>query len=412
VTTPNETEVTVGLDYRASVTLDGANCSLPGTYIIQADLINAPFWSASTALQIRAPGVVIGLGDSIAAGYGLSPVSNNNLAYPAQVAARIHDGYDDIAVAGACVDQGDGTSGVGGNCSAFSSLLQQIQTLCPDIMLQNSPCSNKDAFGAPINLITITVGANDIVFDKCLYAAIETGTVGQNTDPCSQSNLTANMNLMVDQLEQALSLLTGPYGFPGVPIALTNYYNPLPTGSAPMCVLAAATTGIAFVNQIGLQNTVEDILFRPDQFLNGIKGVQGSLYSLAASVLRQLNGGINEAAAQFPQAHIVPLDSSFANHDVCAGNNAWLYGPQVNVSANFDFSFVHDTASFSLTPTNCPYQGVLDQPLISPPFSDSEGPFSLSTSGSTNCMVHPTAEGQYQIAKQIAFVLGQEKVLP
>lgn len=350
-----------------------------------------------------------GFGDSIAAGYGLGPAAGQNddnpNAYPAQLAAGLGLSLRNFASAGACATSTDAVDPYSlriGNCTTTGQIPLDQQ-------IANAPASP-----AP-KLITLTVGANDIDFQGCFQAVVYGTYNNPSQDPCEpKTNLPTNLSLFSTSLAIDLAALNGPSGkYPGVPVLITGYYNPMPSGSQPLCVLNAAIGTWLYVQASGTGSAGEILssllkaFIRPDAFTAGLQQVQGAVFNRANYILGHLDGVIQQVAGAAPGVTYAPV--SFAGHDMCQGPRSWAFGPDLSVSLSLSVGNRSFSASRHFAPAVCPAVGTPDGTL-----EQSFGPFgptfpvpgnasaSASLSGSTNCLPHPTQTGQQQIAAQLA----------
>lgn len=105
---------------------------------------------------VTSGGTVLGLGDSVTAGYGLGPSEgsgDNPSAYPLQLAQDLGVSGQDDAVEGACAADVKVFKLEKDGCDTVKSLQEQIEDV-PD---------NEDP-----SIITLSVGADDIDFSDCI----------------------------------------------------------------------------------------------------------------------------------------------------------------------------------------------------------------------------------------------------
>jgi len=132
-----------------------------------------------------------------------------------------------------------------------------------------------------------------------------------------------------------------------------------------------------------------------DQAFSLLAGkVQGKLHRAARRVIAELNGALNTVANEFPTVkHVTP---NFAGHDLCAGGQAWVFGPP----------FQADVRVLGVTLR----KGVGGVPLCPDPVSSGEKFLKfarkfpgreIALGAGTNRVPHPTEEGQERIAQAV-----------
>jgi hypothetical protein len=404
----------------SSVTITG-NASYPaGTY----NCVTSP----NCTIYFEAPfpttrGGVLALGDSVAAGYGLD-IGNDYPHFVGNQLGMPAANIDNEAAPGACAAPGDGF--------APASPLQPIQ---------HGDCNNNTVLNQIDNatlvrpsLITLTVGADDIRFDGCLTAvlggldvqhAFRTPLVNTvRSDPCTPQNLQSNLTSFGYSLEALLQTLL--QDFPGVPVVVTHYYNPLPppvAAGGQACPLANLETISLLLQQpkladilLGLTAAIPGSPFH-GQYVQATQDIQGALYARAQYVIGALNAKIDSAVGSVRSNLISTVSLNFSGHDVCRNSGkAWAYGPFAQVSLSLTPALLPPaTASFDVgpLPSTCPNPNTQFETII-PTTTLPLGPFTsggrqlgqLTTGFSSNCFGHPTQEGQSYIASQILRHLG------
>jgi lysophospholipase L1-like esterase len=331
-------------------------------------------------------GAVLAFGDSVAAGYGLGPSQgypDNPDAYSAVLAQKL--GY------------GDGNYAVEGRCAA-ADLGCSDPSDPVDWQIQQVPANYQP------NLITLTVGANDINFRGCLIDIIVFGDalLKSNTDPCSASNLTRDLNAFKPALKADLTKLKSKY--PGVPIMVMDYYNPFPPAPAanhPACSFNLLPTLTYLHTQGAWLGVVYTALFQKSTFASDERMVQGRLYQDAKSVLGQLNSAINATASGLAT---VVNTNDFTGHDICS-TDSWVFSPTFQVGMSLKIAAVSLSLQTSWGDNEvCPDPvDPLDLNLHFNPsvqFSNKylqlSGSFKLAVGA--NCLPHPKATGQAAIA--------------
>jgi lysophospholipase L1-like esterase len=328
-------------------------------------------------------GAVLAFGDSVAAGYGLGPSEgfpDNPDAYSAVLAQKL--GYDsqNYAVEGVC-------AGIGNDCPAHSV----------DWQIQQVPASFTPS------LITLTVGANDINFGGCLESIIENGDESMHslTDPCNPATLSRHLADFKGKLANDLTTLQGKY--PGVPIQVMDYYNPLPPAPAAKqsaCLFSDVATLTYEHAQIGWLNTVDTFILHQSKFNSDARTVQGLLYKDAQTVLNQLNTAINTTA----NGHATVVNTNdFAGHDICAQGSEWVFSPTFAIDMSLKVGSVSKSAHLEIGGDEVcpdPVSSVDKNFKISEQFKNTflhiSG--SLNIAGGLNCLPHPTVAGQTAIA--------------
>jgi lysophospholipase L1-like esterase len=328
-------------------------------------------------------GGVLAFGDSIAAGYGLGPSQghpDNPDAYSAILAQKL--GYDsqNYAVEGVC-------AGIGNHCPAHSV----------DWQIQQVPA------GFTPSLITLTVGADDINFSGCFESIIENGDESMRSpaDPCYPATLSRHLADFKRKLANDLTTLQGKY--PGVPIQVMDYYNPLPPAPAAKqsaCLFSDVAALTYEHARIGWLNTVDTFILHHSKFNSEARTVQGLLYKDAQIVLSQLNTAINTTA----NGHATVVNTNdFAGHDICAHGSEWVFSPTFAIDMSLKVGSVGKSAHLEIGGDEvCPDPvSPADKNFkISVQFKNTflhiSG--SLNIAGGLNCLPHPTVAGQTAIA--------------
>jgi lysophospholipase L1-like esterase len=223
----------------------------------------------------------VALGDSVAAGLGLSPTvpgsdvacGASTQAYPALVAANLGKGYHTVACSGATV--GD----------LFTE--QHLSGTTRDIEPQ---LDQAFAAGTP-DLMTLTAGANDIHWASFIKACYAT-TCGTSTD---QSLANGLVRAMQYKLAYALSSVQRRSHNAPPMVVVTGYYQPL----SAACVSQQA--GLTAAELTWLRN--ETTAF---------------------------NQAIATTVSYYPFARFAPVN--FNGHELCT-SDSWIQGP--NAAAPF-----------------------------------------------------------------------------
>lgn len=295
----------------------------------------------------------VALGDSVSAGYGLG-TDDNASAYPALLGTgsgwAAQHGYvtDNLSISGA---------------KSSDVLTKEIPKM---------PTGTK--------LVTLTVGADDIDFGGCAKAFFIGGP-----NPCFGSTFRTNLTTLATNLRKIYATLAGAQ------IYQTDYYNPLPpgpTGRQTACGIFNAYADYQLYQNGGLSTVV----FGRGASAAIAKEEQSSAYSFANFIVSQLDSTIASAAKGFSNVHIVPV--SFQGHDLCAGAQAWAFGPSAHLHTNIGVNFDLDM------PYACPNPPATDPKI--PPQSGTKFGVTWSFVAANNCLPHPTFAGQQALADAVA----------
>ena len=279
-------------------------------------------------------GTLVALGDSIAAGEGQGPAGgypDNRNAYPAILAGNLGGWTSyNLAKSGACagIPTGSGvpatvTAHCKGNPKSTPNTI--IDRQLPQLKILN----------IHPNLITLTVGADDIYFSQC-FAGLLAQSLDPSINPCTGPTLSADLSSFAGNLVQVMRYLTSNY--PNARIAITDYFNPLPdtttaTGSLCSGSFVSAAYLVNLVHQ-HLWATLASDLLDPAAGLIHSRTYLQSLYSTAQGVVDGLDQTIHQIASQYGATVSVPLD--FTGHDACTDygsqGQAWVFGPQIVVN--------------------------------------------------------------------------------
>jgi lysophospholipase L1-like esterase len=327
----------------------------------------------------RLAGPVLGLGDSVAAGYGLGQSQgypDNPLAYPAVLARSLDVPYQNYAVAGACAASSESRT-----CSKRSvdwQILQVPRTFVPAI-------------------ITITVGADDIHFSDCYKAVFDPRNPDISfhapDDPCNPTTLSKNLAAFQSALGSDIQTLHARY--PAAQVLIMDYYNPFPGPNEPLCPVNEALAAIyEHAHGDSWAAIATDYFLHTDAFVGEARSIQSRLNAASSAAVDQLNGAIGDEISG--RAAVIEV-GNFKGHDMCAGGSAWSFAPTLGL----DLEILGRTGSLS-------YGG---GPLCPDPVSAREwngraqtgfpgGRVSIAVG--INCTPHPTAEGQVAISKDFA----------
>jgi lysophospholipase L1-like esterase len=339
-------------------------------------------------------GPVLGLGDSVAAGYGLGNSEgypDNPSAYPAVLANKLAVPVKDYAVEGACT-----TTGVY-NCPAtpVSAQIAQAEADADQATPRFAP-----------SLVTIDVGADDIDFSECIEFIAEHQDYAMTNaeDRCSPGNLQPALTTFETNLKADLGTISTD--FPDARILLMNYYNPFPPPPAANGSACAVGQGLVFegeykANKNSLLAVVKNYFQDPAKFGQMAISDQTQLYNDAQNVLTQLNGAIDAAAAAFSAVTVITTDD-FAGHGLCSANPEWVFSPRLSVALTLGNPA---TAGFRLAAFRI---GGGQEACPAPPPPGKEKPTiinvldvgvaSLDLLIQPNCSPHPTEVGQQALA--------------
>ena len=137
-------------------------------------------------------------------------------AYPSVLASQNGMILDNFAISGACASTASKNITQLPNCIVVSHSPQPRKSVLEDELKTAS------AMNLSPSLITLTVGGNDVNFKTC--AANIFGISLPSAEPCSDS--TSALNQIQSNAEKVLIQINALY--PGVPIMLTEYADPLP----------------------------------------------------------------------------------------------------------------------------------------------------------------------------------------
>ena len=226
---------------------------------------------------------LVALGDSIAAGWA---VGGPDHAYPALLAARLRYSVENLAVAGA---------------TAGSVLRDQLPRIA----------------AAP-EVVTVTVGANDVRYEQCASALF-----GVGGDPCTGGTYRRNLDRLARDLALLLDRLHARY--PRARLLVSRYYDPFPVRAADVCGLDAAR----FSGGGPVDRTVRRTARR--LFQARITRGERTVFRRAAQRLTRLNATIDRVTTAH-HGRVVAVD--FRGHDLCA-IDPWVFAPDVHARLNF-----------------------------------------------------------------------------
>jgi len=337
---------------------------------------------------------LIGLGDSVAAGHGLGSSDgypDNGNAYPRLLAGLLGYAGSDYAITGACAatpgkDGGSASTPSGCDHSVLSDELPQV-TVKP-------------------NIITLTVGANDIRFGDCFKAVV----LRAGDNPCQGAAFDTNLKALSQNLNTLLARIKTK--FPGVPIYMMRYYNPVPGVPSTGRDICPASRALAAIQKKNAQGYIQALITGAiGSYDNTAAEVQSDLYLKAVKIVSKLNLTI-ETAATAAGAKTVSLD--FAGHDFCrtltggSVSDTWVYGPSLHGSVS-GFGVINKRIPFDFDlPGTCPAphrEDSLAYYYSGTGHWDGES-WAYDFTGKINCMPHPTIDGQRAIARAFKQAIG------
>jgi lysophospholipase L1-like esterase len=290
-------------------------------------------WSATAHPTAATPPThaLFAFGDSISAGEGVGTASgfpDNASAYPALVAA--HRGLQPFNFS---------VSGATSSTVLGVQLPQAEQYVAHHRAVQP-------------RLITLTIGANDIDFVDCLQS-IGLGILGADkADPCSGATFDAHIATLRTNIAAIVARVQRD--FPGVPIAVTQYFDMFPAAptaqKSSVCSLMPYLWALHEAEQGHLVSLGWSIVNR--SFDDKVAAFQGQLHDHALAVLHTLNDTI--ASSVGSAATIVPLD--FTGHDFCAdypgAGSGWIFAPAAGGHIEVHWAGLSRTRDFAFLPTD------------------------------------------------------------
>jgi hypothetical protein len=360
-----------GLGVLAGTVLVGS--MLVGTVL--PSVATAPAGALSGRPHLAAAGrPVLGLGDSVAAGYGLGPSQgspDNPSAYPSLLARALGSTAQNDAAQGACAGVEEP------NCPAQSVAWQ----------IAHVPATFHPG------TVTLTVGANDIDFAGCLKALFDPShpdlSLQAPSDPCNPTNLAPRLAALRVALRGDLQTLVEKY--PTATVLVMAYYDPFPpapsSGQSPCSLDEALTPFVAHSLGERWWREGADAVLGRGTFARQAAAVQGQISTDATMVIDRLNSSI-AAAAGGGLAEVVGT-GNFTGHDICAAGQPWIFAPDLSVrttvlgrSTGVDFGGT----------TVCPAPVARADWTLHKDVAFVGG--SLEFNVGVNCLPHPTAAGQ------------------
>ena len=348
---------------------------------------------------------VLGLGDSVAAGYGLGDSignGDNAGAYPAVLAKELGGTADDMAIEGACS--------------------VQTEEFCKD---RDSVDLQLDAVKADFSptVVTLTVGADDIDFSQCIATLLEDNDLNINdpkNDCTADKNAPNNLSKSLTAFEAGLTsdLTDIQAKYPDVPILIMDYYNPFAPPVANDRNVCAISEGLVVNKTYKTTNSwlavVQQYIGDHSAFLAEAAKDQQTLYTDASGILNKLNGTIDDVADGFSGVTVVD-PTAFTGHDICSGGAEWVFAPTLSIAfAHVERDpadpkkekLVKEDLGFKLSGGDaCPdplnedtKAKVLKLADFTGSGNDKKEYAALVFVMRLNCFPHPTALGQQQLA--------------
>jgi hypothetical protein len=227
--------------------------------------------------------LLVGLGDSVAAGFG---AGGARVAYPGRVAARLGYTVQNLADPGATAD------GV-------------LDDQLPSI--ERTPA-----------VVTLTVGANDIRFGECFAALF-----GLGEDPCAGRAYDDALERLRDDLGDLLDALRAEY--PDAGVYVSRYYDPLPARAGDLCGLDDARFSGGGVGDRFVRRTARRL------FDQRLRNWERDVYARTTTRLARLNAVIDDVTIEHG-ATLVRVD--FRGHDLCSAQ-PWVFAPDIAARLNF-----------------------------------------------------------------------------
>jgi lysophospholipase L1-like esterase len=369
---------------------------------------------------------VLGLGDSIAAGYGIgwaggydeaTATGDNASAYPNVLAKELDGTAEDVAIEGACADDVEsycrGTDRYPGGKTYDQS---PVSTQLSDF--------HEEAPWFTPTVVTLDIGANDIAFSTCLQDLLkdnELNLAKEPDNPCTSDKaakhtLADSLNELRTGLADDLTQIQADY--PDAQILLMNYYNPVAPEITDKQSPCAMSYGIVANNVYSTKSSIADVVsqfvLHPSEATAKARTAQNALYADASGIVNALNETINGVAGDFSGVSTIqPTD--FAAHNACAGGAPWLYVPRVDLSLTYvTYEKQSDGKWKTVTKSRRELFGVAGGDACPAPsvnesskktdiyLTDNTGVhkprYVLSLTLSSNCFPHPTPLGQQQLA--------------
>jgi hypothetical protein len=257
-------------------------------------------------------------------------------------------------------------------------------------------------FRAGVGIVTLTVGADDINFSKCMRDEFEFHPDSCVAGDINNLQLSTGTSHQLSALSRNLSAIFVQIhrDYPNARIVVTGYYQPFPgpvAGGGSACNLMVLPLLKAWADNLGgigaaaaiatLTSLLNNLNYNESLF-------QQRFYRIATFLQGQLDNAIAKsvpASSSMMRVEMVALDS-FQGHDMCQGANSWVFAPRVIV----DIATVN--LHLDLQTQDCPYPANGTEVFLPSHFPYDLG-FAIFFS---NCISHPVVAGQQGIAQAIA----------
>ena len=144
--------------------------------------------------------------------------------------------------------------------------------------------------------------------------------------------------------------------YPGTPIAVTQYYSPLPAtlpgNNSSICSVISPLLYISLLVRHQYTQAADVSLQRALGQLS--KQYQQTIYNTVARVLGSLNKAIGSVASKYKNVTVVPVD--FTGHDFCqdypGGIGGWVFGPRVLASFGYQLGLASNFYQAQYSPSD------------------------------------------------------------
>ena len=238
---------------------------------------------------------------------------------------------------------------------------------------------------------------------------------GLKTDnPCAAANITPRLTSLRRNVGLDLALIHQYY--PNVPVMMTGYFNPLGAGTGLLLPTGCPLVTAAFVTPLVLtQNWKPLFRYLLEVYVRETNHIPGSppqnvytdaiVSAFSIQVLARLNSTLSSIASTSQGVTFVPL--SFGANGLCSVAPL-IFQPQVDVSFVIKTPFIPDSSSEIKFGFENTCTGPKD-PFENAYTKTGSGTISLvagqvldyTYSLKSNCVPHPTKDGQISIANQL-----------
>lgn len=372
-------------------------------YFVRALGGQGPGRESNSASVVSEGPVILGFGDSVAAGYGLGysdGYPNNRHSFPDKLAAQLGGVSYNFAVEGAC----SATAG-----EIFSH--RDTFAGCDYSVLHEQIPAARNWGGVPKNrasAIVLNVGANDIGFAGCLADFFAGKYAFLIDDPCSRGDLAASLGAYRENMHWVVEALRGEFGA-NVPIVLNRYYHIFP--DADDASIAGRTCGL-FASHATKGLHAYDGFENDDTWNGRLATAQREANELADRIIGELNRAVDDIAAANGLLVATP---DFSGHDMCRAErdaedgivgvspDTWVWGPTVNAVGQRSSTGEVTDRFFGPAPETCPAPDLAKEEEHNVLFFLLGGKVAIHVV--INCLAHPTVPGQEEIARAIATTL-------